>query len=163
MTKTLLIIAHTPSPNTIALREAAVAGASDPAVGDVSVRHLSPFDVQVEDVQTADAVIIGTTENIGYMAGATKDMFDRCYNDWLGHTDALPVALYIRAGLDGTATKRALISICGAQKWRLMADTPMRPITSAICTLRVRSSLSATSARQPIGSARQPIWVTPAR
>lgn len=122
MTKTLLIIAHTPSPNTIALREAAVAGASDPAVGDVSVRHLSPFDVQVEDVQTADAVIIGTTENIGYMAGATKDMFDRCYNDWLGHTDALPVALYIRAGLDGTATKRALISICGAQKWRLMAE-----------------------------------------
>ena len=121
MTKTLLIIAHTPSPNTIALREAAVAGASDPAVGDVSVRHLSPFDVQVEDVQTADAVIIGTTENIGYMAGATKDMFDRCYDDWLGQYEGLPVGLYIRAGRDGTATKRALEAIIGALGWRLVA------------------------------------------
>ena len=122
MTKTLLIIAHTPSPNTVSLGDAAKAGASDPAAGNITVRCLSPFDVQPHDLQNADAVIIGTTENIGYMAGATKDMFDRCYNAWLGKTEALPVALYIRAGLDGTATKRALTSICSAQKWRLMAE-----------------------------------------
>ena len=70
----------------------------------------------------ADALIIGTTENIGYMAGATKDMFDRCYNDWLDQSDAKPVAIYIRAGLDGTATKRALASICSGLKWRLVAE-----------------------------------------
>ena len=122
MTKTLLIIAHTPSQNTMALGEAAYSGASDPDAGTINVRYLSPFDVRSDDVMQADAVIIGTTENIGYMAGATKDMFDRCYNDWLGNSEALPVALYIRAGLDGTATKRALTGICGAQKWRLMAD-----------------------------------------
>jgi NAD(P)H-dependent FMN reductase len=74
------------------------------------------------DLLAADAVIIGTTENIGYMAGATKDMFDRCYNDWLDHSDVKPVAIYIRAGLDGTATKRALTSICGGLKWRLVAE-----------------------------------------
>ena len=65
--------------------------------------------------------MIGTTENIGYMAGATKDMFDRCYNDWLDHSEGKPVGIYIRAGLDGTATRRALDSIIGAQKWRLVA------------------------------------------
>jgi hypothetical protein len=47
-------------------------------------------------------------------------MFDRCYNDWLDRTQAMPVGLYIRAGLDGTATRRALEGIFSAQKWRLV-------------------------------------------
>jgi len=122
VTKHLLIIAHAPSPNTKALCDAALRGARSDDAGDVTVRALSPFDVTAEDLFTADGMILGTTENIGYMAGATKDMFDRCYNDWLDHTEGLPVALYIRAGLDGTATKNALLGICGAQKWRLIAE-----------------------------------------
>jgi len=121
MPKSLLIIAHAPSPNTRALAEAALAGASDPEAGTLTVRLASPFDVTAGDLTDSDAVIIGTTENIGYMAGATKDMFDRCYNDWLGTSEGLAVALYIRAGLDGTATRRALESIIGAQRWRLVA------------------------------------------
>ena len=121
MPRSLLIIAHAPSPNTRALAKAALAGASDPDAGAVSARLASPFDVTVPDLIEADAVLIGTTENIGYMAGATKDMFDRCYNNWLGASEAKPVAVYIRAGLDGTATRRALESIIGAQHWRLVA------------------------------------------
>lgn len=121
MSKSLLIIAHAPSPNTRALAEAALDGASDPDAGAVTARLVSPFDVAAPDLFAADAVLIGTTENIGYMAGATKDMFDRCYNDWLGQSEAKPVAVYIRAGLDGTATRRALDSIIGAQRWRLVA------------------------------------------
>lgn len=121
MPKSLLIICHAPSPNTRALAEAALAGARDPDAGALSARLLSPFDVTAPDLLEADAVLIGTTENIGYMAGATKDMFDRCYNDWLGRHEALPVGIYIRAGLDGTATRRALEGIVGAQRWRLVA------------------------------------------
>ena len=121
MSKTLLIIAHTPSPNTAALAKAGLAACHGYEDGDVETRCLSPFDVTSGDLFAADAVIIGTTENIGYMAGATKDMFDRCYNDWLDRTDAKPVAIYIRAGLDGTATKRALTSICGGLRWRMVA------------------------------------------
>lgn len=83
---------------------------------------MSPFDVQVEELEKADGVMIGTTENIGYMAGATKDMFDRCYNDWLDQKQGMPVAFYIRAGLDGTATKNALTAISNAQKWRMIAE-----------------------------------------
>jgi hypothetical protein len=33
----------------------------------------------------------------------------------------MPVGLYIRAGLDGTATRRALEGIFSAQRWRLVA------------------------------------------
>jgi hypothetical protein len=122
MSKSLLIIAHAPSPNTIALAKAAHRGAVHPDVGDVSVRLASPFDITSEDLGGIDGVLLGTTENIGYMAGATKDMFDRCYNDWLGRTEGLAAGLYIRAGLDGTATRRALEGIFSAQGWRLVAS-----------------------------------------
>ena len=126
MSKTLLIIAHTPSPNTAALAKAGIAACrdynDDDDNGDVETRCLSPFDITSTDIATADGVVLGTTENIGYMAGATKDMFDRCYNDWLDCTNGKPVAIYIRAGLDGTATKRALTSISGALSWRLVAE-----------------------------------------
>ena len=122
MPKSLLIIAHAPSPNTSALAEAAVRGASHPDAGGLDVRLVSPFDIEATNLFEADGVLIGTTENIGYMAGATKDMFDRCYNDWLQQKEGLPVGIYIRAGLDGTATRRALEGIVGAQRWRLVAS-----------------------------------------
>ena len=121
MSKSLLIIAHAPSPNTVALAAAARGGAAHPDVGDVTARLASPFDITSEDLSGIDGMLLGTTENIGYMAGATKDMFDRCYNDWLGAFDGLAVGIYIRAGLDGTATRRALEGIVSAQRWRLVA------------------------------------------
>ena len=121
MSKTLLIAAHAPSANTKALADAALLGASNPEAGRIQAKLKSPFEIGAADLFACDGFLIGTTENIGYMAGATKDMFDRCYNDWLDHSKGLPVAVYIRAGLDGTATRRALESIAGAQRWRLIA------------------------------------------
>jgi len=122
MSKSLLIIAHTPSKNTRALADAGIGACKNASSINVNTRLLSPFKVKSVDVITADSIIIGTTENIGYMAGATKDMFDRCYNDWLGQTEAKPLGVYIRAGLDGTATKKALASIFVGLKWRLVAE-----------------------------------------
>ena len=122
MPKRLLIIAHIPSPNTASLANSALAACQNLVDGYVETVCLTPFEVKAPDLLEADAVIIGTTENIGYMAGATKDMFDRCYNDWIEKTEGKPIAIYIRAGLDGTATKRALTSICSGLKWRLVAE-----------------------------------------
>ena len=122
MSKTLLIIAHRPSFNTASLADEALTACQNYDNGNIETRCFTPFEIRSNDLFKADAVVIGTTENIGYMAGATKDMFDRCYNDWLDCTEAKPVALYIRAGLDGTATKNALTSICSGLKWRLVAE-----------------------------------------
>ena len=122
MPKTLLIVANRPSPNTAALADAALAACQNYDGSDIETRCLTPFEVTAPHLLKADAVVIGTTENIGYMAGSTKDMFDRCYNDWMDRTEAKPVAIYIRAGLDGTATKRALTSMCSGLRWRLVAE-----------------------------------------
>ena len=87
--------------------------AIDDITEDLIIFHKSSVDVVSEDVLTCDGLLLATTENIGYMAGLTKDLFDRCYNEWLGTTDGLPAAVYIRAGLDGTATSRAISQIAG--------------------------------------------------
>lgn len=109
-TKTLLIVAHAPSPNTKKLAEAAYKGADHPDL-EVKVILKSPQDTQPEDVLAADALLLGTTENLAYMAGLTKDFFDRCYYPVLEKKQGLPFAVYIRAGHDGTGTKLALKTI----------------------------------------------------
>jgi len=120
--KHLVIIAHMPSENTRRLACAVLEGAGAPEIEGVSARLLSPFDANAEDVLKADAVILGTTENLGYMSGALKDFFDRTYYDCLDKTDAKPFAAFIRAGLDGTGTKRAILSITGGLRWRAVQE-----------------------------------------
>ena len=94
--------------------------AIDDITDDLIIFHKSSVDVVSEDVLTCDGLLLATTENIGYMAGLTKDLFDRCYNEWMGTTDGLPAAVYIRAGLDGTATSRVISQIAAGLSWRLI-------------------------------------------
>ena len=77
--KQLLIVAHAPSPNTLCLRNAAEHGARHPDIKAVSVVVKAPLDAGPEDIRTCDAILLGTTENLGYMSGALKDFFDRSY------------------------------------------------------------------------------------
>ena len=121
--KTLLIIAHAPSPNTQRLRDAVVHGAREAGEGEIEIELLSPFVAGPMDVLEADGLILGTTENLGYMAGAMKDFFDRSYYPVLEEKQGLPYGLYVRAGLDGTGTLRAIDSIATAGlRWKPIQD-----------------------------------------
>ncbi|MDR9468493.1 NAD(P)H-dependent oxidoreductase [Marinospirillum sp.] len=115
--KKLLLVAHAPSPNTRRLVDAVLAGAGHEDIQGVDTVWIPPLQAQPEDVLQADAIILGTTENLGYMSGALKDFFDRCYYPVLEEKQGLPCALYIRAGLDGTGTRRAVESIVTGLLW----------------------------------------------
>ena len=120
--KRLLVVAHVPSENTARLRDAVVEGARAPEIAGVETRALTPFEASPEDVLAADGVILGTTENLGYMSGALKDFFDRSYYGVIEKTEGLPYCLYIRAGHDGTGTRRGVETIVTGLRWRAVQE-----------------------------------------
>ncbi|WP_163560154.1 NAD(P)H-dependent oxidoreductase [Halomonas sp. NO4] len=122
MSKRLLIVAHAPSPNTRRLREAAERGARHPDIDDVEVVVKPPLEAGPDDVRACDAILLGTPENLGYMSGALKDFFDRSYYAVIEEKQGLPCALYVRAGRDGTGTRRAVESIATGLRWRWVQE-----------------------------------------
>ena len=120
--KSLLAVIHAPSPNTKRLRDAVVAGVNHPDVSGVSLTCLSPFETTPDHVMDADAIILGTTENLGYMSGALKDFFDRCYYPVLEAKQGTPYCLFIRAGHDGTGTQRGVETIVTGLRWKAVMD-----------------------------------------
>jgi len=119
--KTLLIIAHTPSPNTVEMAKAILTGAQNEVIENVEPKLVSPFDCDSEMVLKSDGLILFTTENFGYMSGALKDFFERVYYPCLAapkRNDAKPFALIIRAGLDGIGAKTSVGKIATGLNWR---------------------------------------------
>jgi len=112
------VVANTPSANTRKLAQAVVRGANHPDIQSVSVQHITPLDADENDVIAADGIILGTTENFGYMSGALKDFFDRVYYPVLEIKQGTPYALYVRAGLDGSGTISAVERIVTGLRWR---------------------------------------------
>ncbi len=115
--KQLLIIAHAPSDNTRRLTEAVLAGANHPDI-DIEVIYKAPLDAVAADVLGADAILLGTTTNFGYMSGALKDFFDRIYYPCLEQTQGLAYALFIRAGNDGSGAQTSVERIVTGLRWK---------------------------------------------
>ncbi len=116
MSKNLLIVCHNPSVNTQTLSDALARGAADPDL-DIDLLRLPPLQADASHVLKADGIVLGTTENFGYMSGALKDFFDRVYYPCIEHTEGLPYALMVRAGLDGTGTISAVQRIVSGLRW----------------------------------------------
>ena len=119
MRKRLLIVAHAPSRNTERLRDAVVAGARAPEIENVDVEAMNPFAATPNDVLAAQAVILGTTENLGYMSGALKDFFDRCYYPLLERTRACLTRFTFAPAMTeperGAASRRSSPACAGAR------------------------------------------------
>jgi len=98
--KKLLIVYHTRGVKTTQLAEAVAKGAA--AESGAEVRMLRCPEAGPQDVLDADALVLGTPENFGYMSGMMKDFIERIFYECEGKIEGRPWALLVSAGQDGT-------------------------------------------------------------
>jgi hypothetical protein len=118
----LLVVHHTPSPALQEMFEAAVSGArTDEIAGNgqgVDVVARPALTAAALDVLEADAYLLGTPANIGYMSGALKHFFDGIYYPCLEATRRRPYGLYVHGASDTAGAVRAVESITTGLQWR---------------------------------------------
>ena len=119
----LLIVANCPSENTRNLQQAVYAGACHEDIAGVQTRVYEPLQAGAEEVLWANGLILGTTENFGYMSGLIKDFLERIYYPCLEKTEGLPAALYVKGGLDGAGAKTSVERVLIGLKWKLVQPT----------------------------------------
>lgn len=106
--KRLLLVYHTKTGNTGRLADAVQRGINHPDIAGVVSRVLLARDAGPDDLLWANALLLGTPENFGYMSGAMKDFLDRTYYEVEGKLQPLPYALFISCGNDGRGAVRAI-------------------------------------------------------
>ncbi|MFI7504067.1 flavodoxin family protein [Streptomyces sp. NPDC049687] len=119
---TLLIVHHTPSPHCQTLFEAVLAGATAPEIEGVRVVRRAALAATASDVLAADAVLLGTPANLGYMSGALKHFLDQVYYPCLDTTRGRPFGYYVHGGSDVTGAVRAIEAITTGLGWRRVAE-----------------------------------------
>ncbi len=118
----MLIVHHTPSPAVRELLEAAVSGARLPELAGVEV-HVEPaLSATASDVLDADAVLLITPANIGYMSGALKHFFDTIYYPCLDATRGLPWGLVVHGNDDTAGAITSVTKIARALQWEQVAQ-----------------------------------------
>jgi multimeric flavodoxin WrbA len=119
---TLLIVHHTPSPWTQAMLEAVRDGAGNDEIDGVGVEVRPALAATAVDVLHADAYVIGTPANIGYMSGAMKHFFDLIYYPCLEATVKRPYGLYVHGNEGTEGAVRAVESIVTGLQWQPVAQ-----------------------------------------
>ncbi len=118
---TLLIVHHTPSPATAELLAEVTAGAADPEITGVETVTRAALAATAPDLLAADAVLLGTPANIGYMSGALKHFLDQVYYVCGEDTRGLPYGLWVHGGSDTAGAVKAVTAIADGMGWAAAA------------------------------------------
>lgn len=112
MAPTLLVVHHTVSPALEAMLESVLAGANADGIEGVAVVVRPALSATVIDVLAADAYLLGTPANIGYMSGALKHFFDQIYYPTRKATTGRAYGVYVHGneGLEGAIGSIAAVT-----------------------------------------------------
>jgi multimeric flavodoxin WrbA len=118
----LLIVHHSPSPSCRAMFEAVRDGATNDQIAGVDVTARSALAATPSDVLAADAYLLGTPANLGYVSGALKFFFDNVYYPVMDDTAGRPYAAFVHGNSDTTGATRAIESITKGMGWKRVRD-----------------------------------------
>ena len=129
--KQIIVVHHSVSGGTRAMVSAFCNGAN--SAESVVVLTRSAGVATVNDVQRADALVIATPENFGYMAGSVKEFFDRTFYACMADTTPLgggsaslvagrPYSVLVCAGNDGSGAMQSVDRIVTG--WRMRKAHP---------------------------------------
>lgn len=115
----LLVVHHSPSEGLQSLLGAALDGTAAEGIVGIEVRVVGALDASPSDVAAADAFLLATPANLGYISGALKHFFDVVYNPSLGVTKGRPFGAWIHGESDTTGAALAIEKITTGLEWRL--------------------------------------------
>lgn len=111
-----MIVWHSRTGASRALAQSAARGAGSTA------RLLAADQVQADDLLSASGYLFVCPENLGFLSGAMKEMFDRCYYPLLGRIEGRAYATIIAAGSDGQGAQAQLDRIVTGWRLRRVAE-----------------------------------------
>jgi multimeric flavodoxin WrbA len=118
----LLVVHHTPSPSTAELLESVLSGAADPEITGVVVVSRAALAATASDLLAADAIVLGTPANIGYMSGALKHFFDQVFYVCQRDTRGMHYGVYVHGNLGIEGAVRSVRTIADALGWKAVAS-----------------------------------------
>lgn len=124
----ILLIHHSPTESTRRIADAALAAAQIPdlaELGEIELVEVAALEPDIEQVLAADAYVLGTTANFGYISGALKHFFDTTYYDTREQTAGRPFSYWIHGGYDTTGAQKAMESITTGFGW----EKAFEPVT----------------------------------
>ena len=118
----LLVVHHSPTPRVAEFAAAVLRGARTAEGEGVEIVERAALDATAQDLLDADAAILGTTANFGYISGALKHFFDTTFNETHEYTKGDPFSYWIHGSHDTTGAERAMQSITTGYGFRLAAE-----------------------------------------
>ena len=115
---TLLIVHHTTSPSLQAMLDAVLSGATNDQIERVTVVTRPALTATAVDVLEADAYVLGTPANLGYMSGALKHFFDQVFYPCLDATVGRQYGMYVHGNNDTTGAVRSIETIVTGLQWQ---------------------------------------------
>lgn len=118
----VLVIHHTVSPALEAMLEAVLSGTRADGITGVDVHVRPALATTPSDVLGAQAYLLGTPANMGYMSGALKHVFDQAYYPCRAATAGAPYGLWVHGNLDVTGAVRSVQAAATGMGWQRAYD-----------------------------------------
>lgn len=120
MSKKVLIIYHSQSGNTEAAAQAVAEGVRS-VEGAEPVLKRAP-EASADDLNSCDAVCVGTPDYFSYMAGLIKDFFDRTFYPTQGQVANKVCGVFVTHGGGGRASE-SVENICRSFGFKQVTST----------------------------------------